>query len=223
MQTDNMLNVFTLFTDIDLKQEEVPLFRGAMIRVAGSDNVDFHDHESEGFRYLYPRVQYKIIDHKASVVFVGEGAESIGKILYGAGGKIQIGRRSAVFNITGMPMSQSVVQVNDISNTYKLSRWLPLNQDNYELFSSLESLQEKCALLERLLIGNILSFAKGVGIFFDSEVEVNLVDIEKMEHYKFKNVKMLGFDVVFRTNVSLPQYVGLGKGVSLGFGIITNK
>lgn len=42
MQTDNMLNVFTLFTDIDLKQEEVPLFRGAMIRVAGSDNVDFH-------------------------------------------------------------------------------------------------------------------------------------------------------------------------------------
>lgn len=154
---------------------------------------------------------------------MGEGAESIGKILSGAGGKIQIGRRSAVFNIIGMPMSQSLVQVNDISNTYKLSRWLPLNQDNYELFSSLESLQEKCALLERLLIGNILSFAKGVGIFFDSEVEVNLVDIEKMEHYKFKNVKMLGFNVVFRTNVSLPQYVGLGKGVSLGFGIITNK
>lgn len=90
MQTDNMLNVFTLFTDIDLKQEEVPLFRGAMIRVAGSDNVDFHDHESEGFRYLYPRVQYKIIDHKASIVFVGEGAESIGKILSGAGGKFKL-------------------------------------------------------------------------------------------------------------------------------------
>lgn len=223
MQTDNMLNVFTLFTDIDLKQEEVPLFRGAMIHVAGSDNVDFHDHESEGFRYLYPRVQYKIIDHKASVVFVGEGAESIGKILSGAGGKIQIGRRSAVFNITGMPMSQSLVQVNDISNTYKLSRWLPLNQDNYELFSSLESLQEKCAFLERLLVGNILSFAKGVGIFFDSEVEASIVDIEMMGKYKFKNVNMLGFDVVFSTNVSLPQYVGLGKGVSLGFGMITNK
>ena len=91
------------------------------------------------------------------------------------------------------------------------------------MFSSLESLQEKCAFLERLLVGNILSFAKGVGIFFDSEVEASIVDIEMMGQYKFKNVNMLGFDVVFSTNVSLPQYVGLGKGVSLGFGMITNK
>ena len=49
------------------------------------------------------------------------------------------------------------------------------------------------------------------------------MDIEMMGQYKFKNVNMLGFDVVFSTNVSLPQYVGLGKGVSLGFGMITNK
>lgn len=122
-----------------------------------------------------------------------------------------------------MPLSQTSVEVNDIRFIYKLSRWLPLNQDNYELFSSLESLQEKCAFLERLLVGNILSFAKGVGIFFDSEVEASIVDIEMMGQYKFKNVNMLGFDVVFSTNVSLPQYVGLGKGVSLGFGMITNK
>ena len=223
MQSNEILNVFTLFTDIELTQEEIPFFRGAMIRLAGNENIDFHDHENAGFRYSYPRVQYKIIDGKAVVVFVGDGAGSIGKILSGAGSTIQIGRRSAVCNITDMPLFQSVVQVNNVSNTYKLSRWLPLNQDNYKLFSSLESLREKCALLERLLIGNILSFAKGVGIFFDSEVEVSIVDIEIMGQYKFKNVNMLGFDVVFRTNVSLPQYVGLGKGVSLGFGMVMNR
>lgn len=223
MQSRNKLNVFTLLTDIDLKPEEIPFLRGAMIRLAGNDNIDFHDHENDGFRYSYPRVQYKIIDNKAAVVFVGQGAESIGKILSGAGTKIQVGRRAAVFNITDMPLSQTSVEVNDIRFIYKLSRWLPLNQDNYELFSSLESLQEKCAFLERLLVGNILSFAKGVGIFFDSEVEASIVDIEMMGQYKFKNVNMLGFDVVFSTNVSLPQYAGLGKGVSLGFGMITNK
>ena len=76
-------------------------------------------------------------------------------------------------------------------------------------------------MLERLLIGNILSFAKGIGVYFDEEIKVSIVDIEKAEQYLFKNVKMLGFDVVFRTNVLLPRYVGVGKGVSLGFGMIT--
>ena len=31
---------------------------------------------------------------------------------------------------------------------------------------------------------------------------------------------MEGFDMKFKTNVQLPQYIGLGKGVSLGFGEI---
>ena len=97
----------------------------------------------------------------------------------------------------------------------------PLNQNNYGVFSTLESLREKCTMLERLLIGNILSFAKGIGVYFDEEIKVSIVDIEKAEQYLFKNVKMLGFDVVFRTNVLLPRYVGVGKGVSLGFGMIT--
>lgn len=45
MQSRNQLNVFTLLTDIDLKPEEIPFLRGAMIRLAGNDNIDFHDHE----------------------------------------------------------------------------------------------------------------------------------------------------------------------------------
>lgn len=31
---------------------------------------------------------------------------------------------------------------------------------------------------------------------------------------------MMGFDIRFKSNVSLPDYIGLGKGVSIGFGMI---
>jgi hypothetical protein len=34
---------------------------------------------------------------------------------------------------------------------------------------------------------------------------------------------MQAFDVEFKTNVSLPDYIGLGKGASTGFGVVVKK
>jgi hypothetical protein len=33
----------------------------------------------------------------------------------------------------------------------------------------------------------------------------------------------MSFDAEFKTNVSLPDYIGLGKGVSLGMGTVVRK
>ena len=35
-----------------------------------------------------------------------------------------------------------------------------------------------------------------------------------------KSVKMMSFDLGFKVNISLPQYIGLGKQVSTGHGMI---
>ena len=35
---------------------------------------------------------------------------------------------------------------------------------------------------------------------------------------KYKNVKLMMFDAEFSSNVSIPDYTGLGKGVSIGYG-----
>jgi hypothetical protein len=37
---------------------------------------------------------------------------------------------------------------------------------------------------------------------------------------KYKGISFAAFDVLFKTNVSLPNYTGLGKGVSHGFGTV---
>jgi CRISPR/Cas system endoribonuclease Cas6 (RAMP superfamily) len=34
---------------------------------------------------------------------------------------------------------------------------------------------------------------------------------------------MMAFDILFKTNVSLPNYIGLGKGASTGFGMVVQK
>jgi CRISPR/Cas system endoribonuclease Cas6 (RAMP superfamily) len=37
---------------------------------------------------------------------------------------------------------------------------------------------------------------------------------------QFKANKLSAFDVQFQTNVWLPEYIGLGKGAALGFGMV---
>ena len=118
---------------------------------------------------------------------------------------------------------QTLVQVWDTEFRYTLRKWLPLSSDNYRTYQSLEGIVEQCSFLQNILIGNILSFCKGVGITIAQEIKCVITQIMETRTYTYKGVKMQGFDVEFKTNVSLPDYIGLGKGVSLGFGTVMRR
>lgn len=203
-----------------LEMVELPFFRGAVISVAGENNILFHNHNGTGFRYKYPLIQYKRISGKAAIVCVGEGIDEIGQFFLNDTKHLEIGNRSETFEVENISARTHIVQVWNTKFTYTTRKYLALNQDNYSQYESMDSLADKIKLLERCLVGNILSFAKSIGIYFDKEVIVNIVNIEKTRYYRFKGIRMLGFDIVFNTNVSLPDYIGLGKESSLGFGTI---
>ncbi len=76
--------------------------------------------------------------------------------------------------------------------------------------------QEKRRFLERILIGNILSFAKGVGWHIDREIEVSIHSVPKLHKLSFKKYQMMGFDTDFVSNIIIPNNIGLGKSVSRG-------
>ena len=118
---------------------------------------------------------------------------------------------------------KTLVQVWDSVFTYHLRKWLPLNQENYRRYEALDSIVERYAFLERLLTGNILSFAKNMGVYLDKQVECKITSADEPRIVNYKGVKMMSFDVEFKSNVSLPDYIGLGKGVSLGFGMVVRK
>lgn len=215
------VNVVTILTRMPISHNEIPFFRGAIIKIAGDLDELFHDHRGSGFRYAYPLIQYKIIDGNAAIVAVNDGIRVAKTILPFMNSRIQIGHRTSDFILDDITSSTTAVTVSNETHTYLSSRWLPLNQDNYTLYNELDDMTNKIKMLERLLIGNILSFAKGTGIFLNSTVNVNIADVKTTRQLKYKNVMMLGFDIIFKTNVTLPSNIGLGKGVSLGFGTIT--
>ena len=124
------------------------------------------------------------------------------------------------FEIEKMEAKQYMVQVWDESFRYVVRKWLPLNSKNHKLYNELEGLKARADFLEKVLIGNVLSMCKGLGIKLEREVKCEIIDILDTRKMIYKGVKMDSFDVEFLLNVTLPDYSGIGKGASLGMGVV---
>lgn len=221
-----MNNIKTLIVSFgnEISLWEIPLFRGAVIHAMENANVLFHNHlDDNSFRYRYPLIQYKRIQKKAALVCVGEGTEVIGEFYNNANFDLALGGRTSTMEVERIDAHRTLVQTWDTEFRYTLRKWLPLSSDNYKTYQSLEGIMEQCTFLQNILIGNILSFCKGVDITIEHEISCVITKLMDCHTYTYKGVKMKGFDVEFKTNVSLPDFIGLGKGVSLGFGMVVRK
>lgn len=199
---------------------ELPFFRGSMIQLS-SNHPLFHNHENNGFRYSYPLVQYKCIDGHAVMIGLNEGGIAIERLLEDRiSFSCQLGNRFTELELIGVRSQKVKVECLSELQTYSLQSWLPLNSENYQGYLAADGLVERMLLLERILIGNILSFAKGIGVFFDEPICCRIQQIKQEKMFVYKNVEMVSFSAIFQSNVSLPDYIGLGKSVSLGNGIV---
>lgn len=208
----------------EISSWEIPLFRGCVINSIEKANILFHNHEdNDKFRYSYPLIQYKRIGGKAAIVCIGEGTDAIGELFQSGNFTYQLGERSVNMKIEHINPNKTPVQIWDGQFHYVIRKWLPLSSDNYTKYRAMEGIAEKVEFLQRILIGNILSFCKGMGISIEKEITCVISNILQERLYTHKGVKVLGFDVEFKSNISIPDYIGLGKGVSIGFGTITRK
>lgn len=223
MKTQEIQTLVVTFEN-EISFREITMFRGCVIHAMENANVLFHNHVNDDeFRYRYPLIQYKRINGCAALVCIGEGTEVIGEFFNRADLDFKIGRRSEKMVIGDVAAKRTAVQVSDVEYSYIIRKWLPLSSDNYRSYMSMEGIIEQCSFLQRIMIGNILSFAKGVGITLDGEIKCVIKDVLGSRRYMHKGVEMLGFDVEFNMNVSLPDFIGLGKGAGFGFGTIVKS
>lgn len=214
------LRTFILRFDTPCSWHEIPLLRGAIIHATESKNSFFHNHLGEQLRYAYPLVQYKRIGGKAAMVFIGDGIDALTDYFKSNTVEVHLGTRQTQLVIENVDAHITVVNVWEDMFRYTIRKYLPLNSRNYEIFCNTDSLIEKFSIIERTLTGNLLSFAKGVGLHIGKQLNIKIINISEPHIYIYKGVKMMGFDLEFKANISLPDYIGLGKGASLGFGMI---
>lgn len=207
----------------EISWSEIPFLRGAIIQALhGQANVLYHNHTGDTYRYAYPLIQYKRIRGRAAVLCLKEGTEAIGEFLSEGNFSCMIGDRPIQMEIERIVPRKYVVQVWDSLFHYRARRWLPLNAENYRKYRELEGCAEKITFLENILVANLLSFAKGIGIHVEAQIQCKLLSVNAPYPVVNKHVKLMAFDVEFKTNMSLPDYIGIGKNASIGYGIVTH-
>jgi len=216
------VRVLTIKYDGDIDANEIVCFRGAVIgAMKDKANTLYHNHlDDNSLRYSYPLIQYKRIGTKAAIVCVGEGTDVIGQFISEDYSGFQIGDRFLNMNIANIQPSKILVQIWNSFFQYSIRNWLPFNSQNYNRYLAIDSAAERIQFLESILKGNMLSFAKGVNIMITETIEVKINSISEPKSLKCKGVKRMGFDVKFKSNLSIPNHIGLGKNASLGFGTV---
>ena len=207
------------FPQLRLNARDAHKLRGYFADRFREESDLFHNHEADGKSiYRYPLIQYKVIGKKPIVVGLGEGAKWLVRAFLQVD-EIQIDEQ--VYPIQNKNLKSRDVPIGVGKELYRYefySPWMALNQKNYSLFKKMSS-EEQNQKLQKILIGNILSFFNAFRHHEKQQVMLHLrIKDRLMTH--FKNQTMETYRASFVTNVQLPDYIGLGKSVSRGFGTI---
>jgi len=217
------MEIKTLKLSIELENNLSPADAGKIRGYLGNlfwDNPYAHQHSEDGkFIYKYPRVQYKIVKGKCILIGFNEGMQIVKQVFFELKSINISGRWQKILG-KGLEGYCAFFSISSDQTSYSfLTPWLALNEKNFENYRELQTLEEKKKLLENILIGNIISISKSLGYTVPEPIEAHIQRIKQITT-KLKNVPMIGFLGTFSVNFEIPDYWGIGKSVSRGFGTI---
>lgn len=199
--------------DTDSRQINAVSLRGYMGYLFAND-AEFHHHSESS--HHYPKVQYKKIGHDLMILGLGEYADIIFERLANVEQIVTANQNLPVSNVM---LSSNVFEIAKKQYKYCfVTPWIGLNENNYKKYLRLKQ-NERKIFLEKILVGNILSMLKGIGIRIDFKIIVKISKL-RSKTISVHNNRFAGFMCDWESNISLPENCGLGKSVSKGFGVI---
>ncbi len=176
-----------------------------------------HQHNADKFIYRYPMVQYKMIDRIPTVIGINEGAEVL-KEIYDEYEKITLNGNEYKIVERGITYKEEDFGISEKLVKYEfITPWFALNQENFRKYLSFDKGQQ-AELLNKNLIGNLLSMSKSLGYQVPEKIKCHTE--LKSRSSSLKGNEIIAFRGSFITNFLIPDYLGLGKSVSRGFGTV---
>lgn len=214
------MRLLHLVFDHPLESRNIAGFRASIARAAGYEQDLLHNHREDGsVQYRYPLVQYRMDAGRAALIGLEEGAMAIYDWYSRSDGQLWWNEANHHLGIYAMEMQQYEIAYHETPAPYRLTQWLALNERHYHNWQQLPDLAARSQELERLLVAHILTFCRAVNWRLPERLDVSLQDIHAVRRTRFLGVNLMAFDVHFRCNLRLPFAIGLGKGVSHGFGV----
>ncbi len=211
------LLIYTLILKTNKPVKESGTFLRGFVGNKFRDEPILHHHLEKNYLYTYPLVQYKVIEGTPVILGINEGATAL-KNISNEFDNLKLGTSS--YKIVE---KQTIEKYQNFCFSEKERKynfvipWIALNEKNYKEYNSLNK-KEQTLLLHKVLVGNILSVAKAFEYVVLSELKVKTK--VKPVSVVYKGISMIGFTGDFKINFKLPEFIGLGKGVSQGFGTV---
>ena len=209
------------FSNVNLRASHIHKFRGFIGNLfKNHDLIHNHDLKTGKPIYRYPLIQFKLIDKTPAIIAITDRAVSIFSEIFMKLDKI-------IIENTVISVFEKELKIEEVEFGYSdemfmyefVSPWIGLNQSNFKKYND-GGRDEKNEILKRVMTGNILSMAKYLDCWLskDQKIKINI----KLKEIKvnLKGKSMTAFNGIFKTNFCLPDYLGLGKSVSRGFGAV---
>ena len=231
------IQTLTLTLSHPIRPNEVARWRGAFLETIGWEEELFHNHANKGYQgqgafsstqtkssklhYRYPLIQYFEQNRKGTIVGIQEGATALAQLIQRQSQLcIQWNGQDRYLQIESVQEQHHTFQMYSHPKTYHLHRWLALTQKNYLQWKKCHNLVERIQLLDRLLVNHLIALFKGLEWDWPERLEARLQFLHWAKPIRFKGQTLQAFEITFTANVDLPIGIGIGKGVSQGFGML---
>lgn len=184
------------------------------------NRILLHNHIGHGKQgYIYPRILYRTYKGRIKIIAIEEGIEELNflkenlQYLNLDGEKYNIIEKKTCYE-------EKAFGISDSRCVYKfIDPWLALNSDNYRLFKTLPE-NKRRSKLSSILIGNVISLSKSLAYNVSDELNV-VADFYRTNRDVYMNGnRMVSFLGMFTINFDIPDFLGIGKSVSKGFGTV---
>lgn len=167
--------------------------------------------------YHYPRVQYKVIKGKPFIAAFNEGGPLLWELYDHLNGSDPCPQEWRILE-KRIIEKKALFGLAEKSAKYRfLTPWLALPEESLNHYATTDSLsQEK--ILVKLLGGHIRDMAHSLGYEIPSRLQISIK--VKPDFFLQKDIHVTGFLGSFYANFEIPDFLGLGKSVSRGYGAI---
>ena len=169
-------------------------------------------------KYLYPRVQVKILKEQIYIVGINEGVDPVLSLVDNLD-FFNFGDITVKIEKIDIEQNKDPVSLVDKLLRYKfITPWVALNTGSSRKFKGIGE-DNKILFLNKLLGQNLLFLSKELNLDIDSKIYTKVV-VDSIDPYKHEENGWRSFNGEFRANFMLPNFIGFGNGITRGFGSI---
>jgi len=164
----------------------------------------------------YPPILCGQLKHEIRVTGICQGADFLDSLARG-NAEILIGEDRCHIDTRDEEVRTEPFGIADEEHEYEfLTPWLALNQQNEKKFYLLQGKPARDAFMQRLLAAQLNTFAKSLE--YAPERPIACTAHVRFVRERIDRQTVMIFKGRFRTNLFIPQYLGIGQSVSQGFG-----